>query len=184
MEPLFTLTKHDLEVTKFASKDGTRPMLTCIQARLVPDDEGRVELLATNGYMAVWHKIAASTKEKFEPFLIPAEVLDQVNKLIGTKKQWINQVYVFSDRIELKLLNITITYRVPEGNYPELDKLVGENIKPLNGTGQVKLDPKYVKIVNDFMRADNSVDIKVNDKMQPVEFTSNNTYAVVMPLRG
>lgn len=191
-ECLFEISKHDLGAAEFCSADDTRPMLQNVKVHI--NAEKQIEMVATDSYMLVKHKPRDFIGEPFTPFLIPASVLQQVNKLVwkATKYNPAPIIRVFRNKIVLDgygaIPSITVEFK-PEGDcevdkYPDVDKLLNNIERNANRT--VSLNAKYVAKVLKFLDAAEyagSIDVTVNAALAPVEFQTKLTYAVVMPLK-
>lgn len=192
-ECLFELSKHDLGVADFSSTEDSRPMLQNILVRI--NAEKQIEMVTTDSYMLIKHKPRDFVGEPFDPFLIPASVLQQVNKLVwkATKYNPAPIIQVHSNKIVLvgygAIPSITLDFK-PEGDsevakYPDIDKLLN-NIER-NANRKVVLNAKYVVKVLKFLDRSEyagSVEVTVNAALAPVEFQTKLTYAVVMPLKS
>lgn len=186
VKPLVTLSKHDLQVHKFASTDDSRPLLTAVMLR---KNDGNYELVATNSYIAIVHKLKEFEESEFKPILIPAATLKKAGTIMGRSAMIdgvLNVVEVYKDYIRLPALRMSIEFTAIEGKYPDLDKLIRE-INHKEFAKPVVLNPEYVNTVMSFFQSQDynvSVEVSVNDKLAPVEFKTTQSYALVMPLKS
>lgn len=180
---LFELAKADLNVFEFASRDDSRPLLTGIYVR---EKDDRYELIATDSYRLVIHAPKQIVSAKFEPFILPADVLRRVKQYVGTiSSANPKTIELWTDHIAIPELGVSVSFKPLDGNYPDVDKLV----KGINHTKapSTKLNPVYVAKTMQFFASISTyeaVEIVTNGVLDPVEFKSNQSYAVVMPLKS
>lgn len=189
-QALFELKKHDLGVADFAHSEDSRPMLQHVLARI--NDEKQIELCVTDSYVLIKHKPRDFVGEEFEPFLIPAKVLQRVNKLVtkGTKFKPAPVIEVYRDHINLLGIGVRIDFKPLDEStadkYPDIERVLRDAVKPTTD-GNVKLNGRYIQKVCKFITTEEnggSIDITVGAKMAPTVFKTNLTYAVIMPLKG
>lgn len=195
------VSKALLSTIATASKDDTRPLLTCIRVYKEGDN---IVSVATDGY--ILSEVIQSTPDPAEfpalpvdgheigeatDVLVPA---DTAKKMIAAIKK--NDMLPVLNYAALGDATLTTTdleqttmlhFRSPEGNYPEYRKLIeAEEKKPAN---TVTINPKYLKQVLALFKDDYSVELSVSsEKIGAVFIRSNQDgikkTAVIMPLRG
>lgn len=195
------VSKSLLSTIASASKDDTRPLLTCIR---VYKEGDTIVSVATDGYILseviettpadadypeLPHK--AHIGNETQEVLVPATT---AKKMIGMMKKndmlpVLNFALLGNDTISTTDLEQTsvLHFRSPEGNYPEYRELIEREEKKEYVTS--KVNPKYLKQVLAMFKDDTDVDISVSaDKHAPVFIRSNHNgikkTAVIMPLRG
>lgn len=194
------VSKSLLSTIASASKDDSRPLLTCIRVYKEGDN---IVSVATDGY--ILSEVIESTPAGDEfpelpsgpatddtaDVLIPAAT---AKKMIAAIKK--NDMLPILNFAALSKEAITTTdleqttvlhFRSPEGNYPEYRELIEREEKKEYVTS--KVNPKYLKQVLALFKDDTDVDISVSaDKHAPVFIRSNHMgvkkTAVIMPLRG
>lgn len=197
------VSKSLLSTIATASKDDTRPLLTCI--RIYKEDD-KIVSVATDGY--ILSEVIESTPsadeypdlpfvktdEEPESILIPAET---AKKMIGSIKKNDSGLPVLSyaqltkDTLVTTDLEQTtaLHFRSPEGNYPEYRKLTDVDEEKAKTYKTVKVNPKYLKQTLALFKDDLSVELSISDdKFAPV-FIRSEEYgvkkmAVIMPLKG
>lgn len=194
------VSKALLSTIATASKDDTRPLLTCI--RLYKEDD-KIVSVATNGY--ILSEVIESTpdaddfpllpnsvnSEVNEPVLVPAET---AKKMIAAIKKSdtlpvLNYAKVTPETLTTTDLKQTtvLYFKSPEGNYPEYRELIEREEKKTYTTATI--DPKNLKAVLAMFKDDYNVKISVSDdKTAPVfirfEQDGIKKTAVIMPLKG
>lgn len=195
------VSKSLLSTIATASKDDTRPLLTCIR---VYKEGDYIVSVATDGY--VLSEVIEKTPpiEEFPELpniltsdnspgsvLIPAET---AKKMIGAIKKSdilpvLNYAQLLQDTIVTTDLRQTtaLHFRSPEGNYPEYRELIEREEKKTYTAA--KVNPKYLKQVLAMFKDDTDVDISVSaDKFAPVFIRSEHDgikkTAVIMPLKS
>lgn len=199
MEKPIKLTKHDLKVFNFASTEEIRPLICHVLVRPGLYDK-YPEMLATDSYIGMVHTVVDGESEnaEFEPFLVPAKVLKQLYALCGTYRLKANRrfkgikitdiVELYNTHAIIPTLNLRIDFAQPEGKYPELDKLIKDNITGAK-TNTAILNANYMAKVAKFVSTHplsntGTFEMRVNDKLQPIEFIGKYSYGVVMPVRS
>lgn len=196
------VSKSLLSTIVTASKDDTRPLLTCIR---VYKEDDKIVSVATDGY--ILSEVIESTPkaddfpelpfthsdEQPESVLIPA---DTAKKMIGAMKKSdtlpvLNYAQLLKDSIVTTDLEQTtaLHFRSPEGNYPEYRKLTEVTEEKAQTYKKVTVNPKYLKQVMALFKDDYSVELSISDdKFAPVFIRSENNgvkkMAVIMPLKG
>lgn len=195
------VSKSLLSTIASASKDDTRPLLTCIR---IYKEGDTIVSVATDGYILSeviettpsvddypslpidGHEIGEATD-----VLVPATT---AKKMIAAIKKndvlpVLNYAYLGDATLTTTDLEQTtmLHFRSPEGNYPEYRELIEREEKKEYVTS--KVNPKYLKQVLALFKDDTDVDISVSaDKHAPVFIRSNHNgikkTAVIMPLRG
>lgn len=194
------VSKSLLSTIASASKDDTRPLLTCIRVYKEGDN---IVSVATDGYILSEVIEATPNPDEFpvlpnsiqadvnDAVLIPAETAKKM--LTAIKKNDVlpvlNYAKVTPDTITTTDLEQTtvLHFRSPEGNYPEYRELIEREEQKEYVTS--KVNPKYLKQLLALFKDDTDVDISVSaDKHAPVFIRSNHNgikkTAVIMPLRG
>lgn len=194
------VSKSLLSTIASASKDDTRPLLTCI--RVYKEGENIVSV-ATDGY--ILSEVIESTPAGDDyPELPSGPVVDDSTDVLipaATAKKMIaaikkNDMLPILNYAALSKEAITTTdleqttvlhFRSPEGNYPEYRELIEREEKKEYVTS--KVNPKYLKQVLALFKDDTDVEISVSaDKHAPVFIRSDHMgvkkTAVIMPLRG
>lgn len=196
------VSKSLLSTIVTASKDDTRPLLTCIR---VYKEDDKIVSVATDGY--ILSEVIESTPnaddfpelpfthsvEQPNDILIPA---DTAKKMIGSMKKSValpvlNYAQVLKDSIVTTDLEQTtaLHFRSPEGNYPKYRELTDLTEEKAKTYKTVKLNPKYLKQVMALFKDDYNVELSVSDdKFAPVYIRSEQDgvkkMAVIMPLKG
>lgn len=197
------VSKSLLSTIATASKDDSRPLLTCIR---VYKEDDKIVSVATDGY--ILSEVIESTPNADEypelPFvktddepesiLVPAET---AKKMIGSIKKndtglpILNYAHLAKDTIVTTDLEQTtaLHFRSPEGNYPEYRKLTDVDEEKAKTYKSVTVNPKYLKQVLALFKDDTSVELSVSeDKFAPVFIRSESNgvkkMAVIMPLKG
>lgn len=195
------VSKSLLSTIASASKDDTRPLLTCIR---VYKEGDTIVSVATDGYILseviettlpdtdypeLPHK--AHIGSETEAVLVPATTAKKMIALMKNSDVLpvLNFALLGNDTITTTDLEQTsvLHFRSPEGNYPEYRELIEREEKKEYVTS--KVNPKYLKQVLAMFKDDTDVDISVSaDKHAPVFIRSNHMgvkkTAVIMPLRG
>lgn len=194
------VSKSLLSTIATASKDDTRPLLTCIRVYKEGDN---IVSVATDGY--ILSEVIESTPAVDEfPELPSGPVTDDTQDVLVPAETAKKMIAAIKKNDMLPVLNyaalskeaITTTdleqttvlhFRSPEGNYPEYRELIEREEKKEYVTS--KVNPKYLKQVLAMFKDDTDVDISVSaDKHAPVFIRSNHNgikkTAVIMPLRG
>lgn len=195
------VSKALLSTIAAASKDDTRPLLTCIR---VYKEKDHIVSVATDGYILA--EVIETTPDdgefpnlpvddhslgEAEDVLVPATT---AKKMIGAIKK--NDMLPVLNYAALTEASLTTTdletttmlhFRSPEGNYPEYRELIEREEKKEYKTA--KVNPKYLKQILAMFKDDLDVEISVSDdKHAPVFIRSESMgikkTAVVMPLRG
>jgi len=194
------VSKALLSTIATASKDDTRPLLTCI--RIYKEDDKLVSV-ATDGY--ILSEVIESTpstddfpelpfkSEATEPeaILVPATT---AKKMIGAMKksdtlpvlnyaQLLDGTIITTDLLQTTALH----FRSPEGNYPEYRELIEREEKKAFTT--TKINPKYLKQALELFKDDTDIEISTSDDKTAPVFIRSNHYgvkktAVIMPLKG
>jgi len=194
------VSKALLSTIATASKDDTRPLLTCI--RIYKEDDKLVSV-ATDGY--ILSEVIESTpstddfpelpfkSEATEPeaILVPATT---AKKMIGAMKksdtlpvlnyaQLLDGTIITTDLLQTTALH----FRSPEGNYPEYRELIEREEKKSFMT--TKINPKYLKQALELFKDDTDIEISTSDDKTAPVFIRSNHYgvkktAVIMPLKG
>lgn len=190
---MIELSKKDLQVFKFTSKDEARPLLMHVLVRLNKED-GNIELIATDSYKLVIRKVKTDTKT-FAPMMIHRDQFERIIKVIGKHD---DPKLLFGTKIEDKVVLTSTTMRIdekgitmklpvqPEGNYPDIDKMLNNAFRS-DRAKEVTLNANYLADVVKYAANDKeaySVKVATNGVLEPVVITGNNTYAVVMPLKS
>lgn len=194
------VSKALLSTIATASKDDTRPLLTCI--RLYKEGENIVSV-ATDGYILSEVIEKTPSAEDFpelpfkseatepEAILVPA---DTAKKMIGAMKKSdtlpvLNYAQLLDGSIITTDLEQTtaLHFRSPEGNYPEYRKLVDAEEKKPRSTATI--NPKYLKQALALFKDDTSIEISVSTEKNGAVLIKSNAYetkktAVIMPLKG
>ena len=202
------VSKTLLSTIVTASKDDTRPLLTCI--RVYKEGENIVSV-ATDGYILseVIEKtpdvgdfpnvpISDHTLGEADDVLVPAET---AKKMIAAIKKSdtlpvLNYAALTSESITTTDLEMTtmLHFKSPDGNYPEYRKLVDAEEKKPRST--ITINPKYLKQALALFKDDTSVEISVPtyDPMDSsykngavlIKSTAYETKktAVIMPLKS
>lgn len=166
-----------------ASKDDSRPVLTCIELRAdgkITSTDG-FRLLTKNG----GHDLTA---------LIPAKMIELV-KMTKLMDNW--HIGTNDKQIVMQNGNVTIVQRVIEGNYPEWDKLapvkadkrvtvkaalVYEALELIDD-GAVRLDQNGGIYVQSMGNPDKKSMIAIDNPETDITLNINNMH-IVMPLKG
>lgn len=196
------VSKALLSTLSAASKDDTRPLLTCLR---VYKEKDHIVSVATDGYILAEVIETTPGDEEFpnlpvddhslgeaDSVLVPAET---AKKMISSMKKNDTGLPVLS-YAALTSASLTTTdlatttmlhFRSPEGNYPEYRELIDREEKKAYNT--VKINPKYLKQLLAMFKDDLDIEISVsNDKHAPV-FIRSEEYgvkktALVMPLKA
>lgn len=198
---LFTLTKRDLDIALFASKDSSRPILCHVH---VQRKDGSVRLMATDSYVAVIYNVAAIEMPDFESFLIPADTLLTVKKIMGQRTQTVKKIgfrfkqykivdvaVVYADRIEIPTLDAVLRFK-PIGEsdvtkYLDIEKLLLD-VRGQEVNQTIALNQAYLSKVSKFVSSDTACNgnctVTIGGKLQPVKITGGDTIGVVMPLKS
>ena len=196
------VSKSLLSTIATASKDDTRPLLTCI--RVYKDDDKTVSV-ATDGYILSEVIETTPNADNFPdlPFLQSVEQPDGVlvpaetaKKMMAAMKkndtglpvlsyaQLVNGSIVTTDLEQTTALH----FRSPEGNYPEYRKHTDLSEEKAKTYKTVKVNPKYLKQTLALFKDDLSVELSISDdKFAPV-FIRSEEYgvkktALIMPLK-
>ena len=197
------VSKTLLSTIVTASKDDTRPLLTCI--RVYKEGENIVSV-ATDGYILseVIEKtpdvgdfpnvpISDHTLGEADDVLVPAET---AKKMIAAIKKSdtlpvLNYAALTSASLTTTDLEMTtmLHFKSPEGNYPEYRKLITIDDEKAKTYNSVTVNPKYLKQVMALFKDDYSVELSVSsDKYSPVFIRSENNgvkkTVVIMPLKA
>lgn len=196
------VSKSLLSTIATASKDDTRPLLTCIR---VYKEDDKIVSVATDGYILSeviestpsadeYPELPFAKSDELESVLVPAET---AKKMIGSIKKndtglpILSYAQLTKDTIVTTDLEQTtaLHFRSPEGNYPEYRKLTDVDEEKAKTYKTVKVNPKYLKQVLALFKDDLSVELSISeDKFAPV-FIRSEEYgvkkmAVIMPLKG
>lgn len=196
------VSKSLLSTIATASKDDSRPLLTCIR---VYKEDDKIVSVATDGYILSeviettpsaddFPELPFEKGEEPESVLIPAVT---AKKMIGSMKKNDTGLPVLSyaqltkDTLVTTDLEQTtaLHFRSPEGNYPEYRTLTDVDEEKAKTYRTVTINPKYLKQVLELFKDDTSVELSISDnKMSPV-FVRSESYgvkkmAVVMPLKA
>jgi len=197
------VSKSLLSTIATASKDDTRPLLTCIR---VYKEDDKIVSVATDGH--ILSEVIESTpraddfpelpfaqsEEQPDSVLVPAET---AKKMIAAMKKndtglpVLSYAQLVKDSIVTTDLEQTtaLHFRSPEGNYPEYRKLTDVDEEKAKTYKTVKVNPKYLKQVLALFKDDLSVELSISDdKLSPV-FMRSEEYgvkkmAVIMPLKA
>lgn len=197
------VSKSLLSTIATASKDDTRPLLTCIR---VYKEDDKIVSVATDGYILSEVIESTPSADDFpelpfvktddtpESILIPAET---AKKMIGSIKKNDSGLPILSyaqltkDTLVTTDLEQTtaLHFRSPEGNYPEYRKLVELDEEKAKTYKKATVNPKYLKQVLALFKDDYSVELSISeDKFAPVFIRSESNgvkkMAVIMPLKG
>ena len=196
------VSKSLLSTIATASKDDSRPLLTCIR---VYKEDDKIVSVATDGY--ILSEVIETTpnaddfpelpfaqsEEQPDSVLVPAET---AKKMIAAMKKNDSGLPVLSyaqlvkDSIVTTDLEQTtaLHFRSPEGNYPEYRKLTDVDEEKAKTYKTVKVNPKYLKQVMALFKDDYNVELSVGDGMSPVFIRSEQDgvkkMAVIMSLKG
>lgn len=196
------VSKSLLSTIATASKDGTRPLLTCIR---VYKEDDKIVSVATDGY--ILSEVIENTPNPDEFPMLPNSVQSDVKdavlipaetakKMIGAMKKSetlpiLNYAKVTPETITTTDLEQTtvLHFRSPEGNYPEYRQLTDLTEEKAKTYKTVSVNPKYLKQVMALFKDDTHVELSVSDdKLSPVYIRSESNgvkkMAVIMPLRG
>lgn len=194
------VSKALLSTAAVASKDDSRPLLTCIR---VYKEKDTIVSVATDGYIlaeviettlpdAEFPELPFKMHEGTEPqaVLVPATT---AKKMISAIKKSdtlpvLNYAILGAEAISTTDLEETTTlqFRSPEGNYPEYRELIEREEKKVYKT--TKVNPKYLKQVLAMFKDDYDVEISISDDRQAPVFIRSESNgikktAVVMPLK-
>lgn len=197
------VSKSLLSTIATASKDDTRPLLTCIR---VYKEDDKIVSVATDGY--ILSEVIETTpnaddfpelpfaqsEEQPDSVLVPAET---AKKMIAAMKKnetglpVLSYAQLVKDSIVTTDLEQTtaLHFRSPEGNYPEYRKLTDVDEEKAKTYKTVRVNPKYLKQVLALFKDDLSVELSISDdKLSPV-FMRSEEYgvkkmAVIMPLKA
>lgn len=198
------VSKALLSTNVVASKDDSRPLLTCIK---LYKEEGAIVSVATNGYIlgeviemtpavdeypelpAIGERVLADV------VMLPAKSAKTLSKAIkknDTGLPILSYALVEEERESTTDLETvtTLGFHKTEGNYPEYRKLIPEYTDKNSVT--ITLNPEYLKQVLEMFKGDNSISLVVStgekSKLDPVILTSNaygvKKTGVVMPLKS
>ncbi len=184
---IVVLNKHDLQVGTFASKDDARPILRQVLVRKV---DNKIQLIATDSYVLIRHSVVPQEAQKFEPFLVPAIVLERAAKLLNTRKNHDlgMKVELHTNFLEIPEIGVKISCNSLDANYPDIDKLIDGINHDHDPKKSVTLNPEYTAKAASFLKSSNAyygkMDVKLNAPLAPAEFYTENTYILVMPLKS
>lgn len=134
-----------------AATEDSRPVLTGVKTEISGDD---FKLAAADGFrLAVYSgKLAEPPNEDIE-FLIPARVLNEINRLLGTQQKAVEfTVTPSSNQALFRVEDVEIVSSLIAGNFPNYNQLI-----PQSYTTRVVLDS------DDFLRATRTAAIFARD---------------------
>jgi len=193
-EPLFELSKCDLGVHEFAAEPSDRQH--AVQNILVHINSAQqIEMIATDGFVAIKHRPRQFVRHEFDQFLIPATTFQAISRVIGLINDYSYAIKVYSNRIELTGLDhvndLVYAFRpiggVDASDYPDVDAALAEYSSSKIFTAP-KLNVKFLLKLSRFVSStatDGKQDlvIKTSGKLAPVIFENSTTYIAVMPLK-
>lgn len=198
------VSKSLLSVQAVASKDDSRPLLTCV--KLYKENDAIVSV-ATNGYILgeVIEKTPAvdeypelpaiGERVLVDEVLIPAKSAKTLAKAIkknDTGLPILSYAVVEEERASTTDLETvtTLGFRKTEGNYPEYRKLINDYTE--KNSVSVHINPDYLKQVLEMFKGDNSIVLTMSTgergKLEPVILTNDvagvKKTGVIMPLKN
>lgn len=177
------LNKHDLSIADFVSGDESRPVLQHVLVRYV---NGRPELVATDGYLAVFHSLTEIVAP-FEPFLVPADAFMAAK---STMRKASDVAWLADSCFQVPTQGISLNFStlVEADKYPDIDRLVAD-IKHDQAVHTINLDPRLLAKIATFLLKvpghGTSVSLTLNNRLQAVELSNHvHSYALLMPLKS
>ena len=139
------ITKRQLQAIKFSSPDETRHAL---QALHLNGNEVR----ATDGHKAAFVKAPKEIDNSgTEPFLIDADQVKQLPKMMPTKKRDLLEWHVLEidkETISSNLHNFSMKTQVVDGKFPNVDQVIpSEDDRPI----KIGLNPAYLRDICDYI---------------------------------
>lgn len=194
------ISKNHLSIVDIASKDNSRPVLTCL--KIEKTDEGVISV-ATDGYVLA--KITEKTPDfndfpetpvtlkRAEKVLLPAESAKNIDKAIKKNKalEVLNYAALGDGAVVTTDLEKTtsIAFQTVDGKYPEYETLMPKYTKENSVT--VKLNPELLMRALKIYKNESSVDITIpleRTDVSPVELQNDHSEVkktvVVMPLKS
>lgn len=183
------LTKKDLQIYKISSKDDSRPILECVQVKLI---DGFIRLAATDSYTLEERTIPLDTDQPegyrpdFEEMLIHREDLERIDKVMSKDH------LAVINKGEVKIykgnqFKFGMTFRPFDALFPKYDELGMTKIKE-KPCKEVIVDPKLLAKMCDRASGSNGYRVHVQSALAPVVITTDRENGgtitlLVMPLK-
>lgn len=110
------------EVVYASSSDDARPTLTGV---LLTFQEDRLVAVATDGFRLSYKEVLVKTGYSDNSVIIPAKLIDEVDKIIADKEETINiTILENTKQIIFVFGNFVLTGRLIEGEFPSYQKII------------------------------------------------------------
>lgn len=175
------LTKNDLYITEFTSKDDTREVLQHIQVGI---QDNLLAMVATDSYTLCEFSITINNPDGIKgSWLVNRKSFEQARKLANS-----NSVIEFTDDGNMMIDGLAMATLKCDREYPEYDKILKQEVTDNN---TVNVQPDYLTRVGQYLKrvGQVSTEIKLGGALEPVMITSKsddrdlNIRIAVMPLR-
>lgn len=129
-KPLLVFEKEELikslgQVIFAAAQDEGRPVLTGV---LVKNAEGKITLVATDGYRLSIKDLNGEGKNLEQDLIIPAKTLLEVSRLVSEKKEEEQEIRLAltaeKSQVVFALSDVEFSSRLLEGEFPDFNKII------------------------------------------------------------